>query len=1133
MTVQLLLGRRGSGKTHQLLADIKSKILQQPLGDPIILIAPKQTTFSLEQSFAADIDIKGSMRASVYGFDRLAWRIMSEEGGLSEEMISKAGIEMLTYLTLKTMQDDLILYGTSAKYYGFSQKLAETIKEFKKYNVTPEALIALSSQDMAVRTQHKLHDVGVIYEALEKSLDGLYIQSEDIMHFLFDLIPVSHTIRHADIYVDGFHNFTTIEFLVLQQLSKYAKSMTITLTIDPAKENETFRKTRETLDLLVQSLQDANIPVEMTTLRDAARYKNPSLKMLEQQFDALIPAQSDVSGITINEADHMRTEAEAIVRSIHQKARTGAFRYADMAVLYRDESYIPLLKSMFDQYEVPFFTDDKESMMHHPAIELIRSLLDFIAQPWQNDHLFRALKTGLLSRRFNIQEDLILVDMLENTVIERGLSFNRWLEDERFFFDKRKPYAEEDWQAMNTFRHYLTTLLIGFMEEIKSVDRAEQFAERLFNFLVDVKLPDYLMAEKDRFVQLGMNEEALKNEQVYDGLIELMDDFVDMLADTTLDFQTMKEMFDVGLASLEFNTIPQALDEIQLLNLDLARIENIPCIFICGFNEEVLPRTNKDNGLITDQDKVLIESMSELKLAPSSTALMIDESFVAYQALTHASSELHIYYSLMSEDGSVRRSSPYINQLKAIFPDLKTHLLAEETHPETLVETIRTGIPYIIKHINEPQWLSVAEWMKHIPVFNDVYRLTHYTNDALQLSEIQAVELYGDEIKASVSRFESYNNCPFQHFAAHGLQLNERTPFEFQNFELGNIFHHALKIISEEINDSIVTMSKESLHQYVEVTLRGLLPDVQYQVLYSRAYYQFMINQITKILTETLTALQFQQSRSQFKMAKFEQNFNAEPTRPNQFDVQKLYTKRGIPISIRGQIDRIDVLEGQDKDYVSIIDYKSSKHELDLREVYYGKQMQMVTYMDVVLQNSRKLSDKLLLPAAMLYFHVKAPFIKYNNRNDISDHEWSYLEQFRLQGFIVDDLTVASKLDTALDVGIKSAVIPAKLKKDGSFYSNSKILSEHEINQLIDINRRNFVTTAEHIMDGHTKVAPLEFDGRLPCQFCTFKSVCHIDPLINADDVRKVDESIDVKNLLKEDGHEPETTVDRSSVGSD
>lgn len=100
--------------------------------------------------------------------------------------------------------------------------------------------------------------------------------------------------------------------------------------------------------------------------------------------------------------------------------------------------------------------------------------------------------------------------------------------------------------------------------------------------------------------------------------------------------------------------------------------------------------------------------------------------------------------------------------------------------------------------------------MNQFAVFRSIISLRDYRNQTVQLDEARTRKIYGNEIKASVSRFETYNNCPFKHFAAHGLALNIRQPFEFQNFELGNIFHHALKMISEEIKDRIVTMDKKS-----------------------------------------------------------------------------------------------------------------------------------------------------------------------------------------------------------------------------------------------------------------------------------------------------------------------------------
>lgn len=86
-----------------------------------------------------------------------------------------------------------------------------------------------------------------------------------------------------------------------------------------------------------------------------------------------------------------------------------------------------------------------------------------------------------------------------------------------------------------------------------------------------------------------------------------------------------------------------------------------------------------------------------------------------------------------------------------------------------------------------------------------------------------------------------------------------------------------------------------------------------------------------------------------------------------------LITKQGIPVNIRGQIDRIDAYTKDDKSYINIIDYKSSNPsaKLDLKKVYYGKQMQMMTYMDIALQNAQRLGlSNEIKPGGLLYFHV-------------------------------------------------------------------------------------------------------------------------------------------------------------------
>ena len=89
-----------------------------------------------------------------------------------------------------------------------------------------------------------------------------------------------------------------------------------------------------------------------------------------------------------------------------------------------------------------------------------------------------------------------------------------------------------------------------------------------------------------------------------------------------------------------------------------------------------------------------------------------------------------------------------------------------------------------------------------------------------------------------------------------------------------------------------------------------------------------------------------------------------------------------IPLSekeellLRGRIDRVDLYEDDTKVYVKIIDYKSGGTKFDLAAVYYGLQLQLVVYMDAVLElEQRKYPDKEVVPAGIFYYNIKDPLV--------------------------------------------------------------------------------------------------------------------------------------------------------------
>ncbi len=115
-----------------------------------------------------------------------------------------------------------------------------------------------------------------------------------------------------------------------------------------------------------------------------------------------------------------------------------------------------------------------------------------------------------------------------------------------------------------------------------------------------------------------------------------------------------------------------------------------------------------------------------------------------------------------------------------------------------------------------------------------------YDNETVQLNEILSQQLYGKTINASVSRFEGYQQCPFKHYASHGLRLNERTKYELQNFDLGDIFHSVLKYISDRIYGDFKNLDTKNIQSLTKEALELILPKVQFNLLNSSAYYKYL-----------------------------------------------------------------------------------------------------------------------------------------------------------------------------------------------------------------------------------------------------------------------------------------------------
>ncbi len=107
MSVRLLIGRSGSGKTTQCLEEIRSKLAENPEGNPIIYLVPDQMTFLSEYKLISTPGLGGMIRAQVFSFTRLAWRILQETGGMSRYHLNSTGISMLIQKIIEEKKEEI------------------------------------------------------------------------------------------------------------------------------------------------------------------------------------------------------------------------------------------------------------------------------------------------------------------------------------------------------------------------------------------------------------------------------------------------------------------------------------------------------------------------------------------------------------------------------------------------------------------------------------------------------------------------------------------------------------------------------------------------------------------------------------------------------------------------------------------------------------------------------------------------------------------------------------------------------------------------------------------------------------------------------------------------------------------
>ena len=295
----------------------------------------------------------------------------------------------------------------------------------------------------------------------------------------------------------------------------------------------------------------------------------------------------------------------------------------------------------------------------------------------------------------------------------------------------------------------------------------------------------------------------------------------------------------------------------------------------------------------------------------------------------------------------------------------------------------------------------------------------------------------------SYSNLDDLAKCPFKYYLKHILKLDAFD--ENFNTKIGNIFHSVLK---DSYSDNF------SFEDSLNKALKDNPLDKRESILFKR---------LETELKETVNYNKQVEKRS------FLTEFYGE---------KRLEIPLSEHATLKGFIDKILFKTFHDKTYYVVFDYKTGSATLNLDYLEDGLYLQLPLY--IYLINKSNLFDN---PSFVGFFYQYL-LQSYKDKDE-------QIKNLKLVGYTTDDKIILSYLDE--DYETDSFVKGLSVKKDGELSSRSKILSDSELEDIMNSINKALEKSLKIIDNNEFDIAPKIINNKnISCEFCPFKEVCFV-----------------------------------------
>ncbi len=1058
----------------------------------ILVIVPEDSSLMIEKLLLEKR--KALSNVHVYSFVRLLEKLDISK---KDKYISRENAILIVRKIIIENYDKLVCFKKSAKSLGFAELIYDTISQFKASRISPAQAQELANNSKP-SLRIKLHDIALIYTEYQNFLLNHYLDSCDKLDLLIDVVKSSEFIKNCNVYFVGFDSLTSQGTELCEVLAKVSCGVKVACSFINSTEpnhnvtdNELYEKVKRIADK-----HHLNYVPKMFKIKRNKTFSHLEKNLFAYPYSTI---KSD-NRVIVFEGVEPRKEIEFVATQIYNDISSNKINPSEVAIVCPDlDSYENYFQTEFLDRNLPIFINKPQAISSHPLFSLIKKSLECVRKNFESDDMIVLSKNTLFE--FNSESDVF-----ENFVLRYGINHYGFLTP----FEQGK-LNEKEFKIAENVRQTLVINLLQLKNSLIQVKTTQEFCQCITTYLEKLNINKRL--EKLYSLQLNLDMLSAKvTEQVKNKLDEIINGFCTFLNDVECDLEQFITLFDSAILAGKINVLPLTLKSI-VINQDINGISpKIKQLYCVGVLDGVLPFRKDDCGLIADSELGSLSDLAQKKIEPTIRTVNKRERFKAYNMLLLPSEKLVLTYSVFNLQGEENKPSSLIDGIIKLFESGDLNLRINtiyDTEPKIANFNQNLARYFGPQKCAEKKLLKIVKLERenaNVMNMENVSSLYYALKDNLSVPakfmldninkpiEFEKIDnanqLYFKNKSVSISELEKYFTCPLQHFAVYGLGLKERPLGGIKALDVGNILH----LVAEKFEKRLNKITESNLDFNCDNILNESLKELEI----SKERNGLILSILSSEARRLCRVLYKESKNSSFKTVETEFVFgNGNGA---------LTYKNGIRLV--GKVDRIDVWDN----YFKIIDYKTGNIAVSPADIYYGRKIQLISYL-LALDGFRNLK-----PAGVLYFPI---------RNEFADGEDEVCNLYLNKGLVLNDLHVVMGIDNSLGLdNPKSHIINAEFKKSDAksgemvLKQNNNLVSSDVLNGLMKYVYSLSEKAIEEILCGNAIPSPLSFGSSLPCDYCPLAHTCGVDKTKNACGRKRLTKITNeqIAQVMKDDG---------------